>query len=254
MQSFTFISFSCARRFIPAIMMSSVFYLFFSQSSLAQSIEGGCNSITVTSTPSYDQNLYFTSVGWQTCTEYPFDPCCRVVYGNPATPRFFLEMKSGSSWTQVAGPQSGAVFSNLTTHGTYRVRTQVPVKQYNVCAGGQPITCYNIQGQFIGYWGTWGSDVYTNTAIVGNTIASDNSGDSPTFFVDGGGGNSNPYGFDYLEVAAIDASGSKNYDLWWIAIIENGGQMKMKICRVSLRGSISSTYGAVASACSPTNS
>ena|GEM_PF-3613989 len=64
----------------------------------------------------------------------------------------------------------------------------------------------------------------TNNTIVGKTTPADIS----YFFVDGDGMNSNPFGFDEGEPVAFDASASKNYNLWWLSIAEQGGQQRYK--------------------------
>ncbi|HAD13167.1 MAG TPA: hypothetical protein DCF33_12115, partial [Saprospirales bacterium] len=40
-------------------------------------------------------------------------------------------------------------------------------------------------------------------------------------FVDGGSGDLLPNGFDYEEVVTMDATASKNYDLYWLAVFED---------------------------------
>ncbi|MBC7778159.1 MAG: T9SS type A sorting domain-containing protein [Phycisphaerae bacterium] len=207
--------------FLPFILL-----LLLVTTASAQTAKGGCTTATVTANPPYSQNLYFSYVSWGDCGSVE-EPCCRVIFsGSPVAPRYYLERKnSNGTWTQVAGPQASPVLSDpgvLNPHGVYRVRINVPVPDYNVCEGGEPLRCYNPNGQFVGYWGKWGPNEYTNEVLLGKTVASDNS----YFFVDGGGGDANPFAFDYLEIAQINTSACKNYDQWWVAIIEQGGQSR----------------------------
>ncbi len=205
--------------FLPFLLL-----LLLATTASAQTAKGGCTTVTVTGNPPYATNIYFTSVSWGDCGS-PDNPCCRVIFnGVPATPRYYLEKKnSNGTWSQVAGPQSNPVLTEtgvLNPHGTYRVRINVPVVDYNACEGGEGLPCYNTLGQFLGVWGKWGSNVYTNEVLMGKTVPADNS----YFFVDGGGGDNNPFGFDYLEIAKINTTACKNYDQWFLAIFEKGGQ------------------------------
>ena len=81
--------------------------------------------------------------------------------------------------------------------------------------------CYTLLGQFIGFWGTLSdTEYYTNEVVVGATIQSDIA----ATFIDGDGiDNSGPNSFDYLELVRVDASQSKNYTSYAIAIQEFGG-------------------------------
>ncbi|MFQ5448569.1 MAG: hypothetical protein ACE5FF_16705, partial [Saprospiraceae bacterium] len=125
---------------------------FLSFSAMAQTLTGGCDSVYVTSTPPPEQNVYFVNVYYKQCGGP--DACCRTITsGSPATPRFFLEQKQDNgSWSQIGGQQYSPLFDNLG-YGTYRVRMNMPVVNWNHCGGGIPTTCYNTLGQFIGYWG-----------------------------------------------------------------------------------------------------
>ena len=81
--------------------------------------------------------------------------------------------------------------------------------------------CYTLLGQFIGFWGTLSdTEYFTNEVVVGATIQSDIA----ATFIDGDGiDNNGPNSFDYLEQVRVDASQSKNYTSYAMAIQEFGG-------------------------------
>lgn len=209
-------------------MIMKLFYAFLtlilcvcSTTIYAQGIaEGGCSSVTVTSAPSYSPNIFFTSVGWKQCRGTGSSSCCRVITsGNPAGPRYFLEIFShtSSTWSQVGNVQFSPTFNNVNTNGTYRVRVNVPVVAYNICEGGQPIDLYSISGQWIGWWGTWGGDQYTNEVIVGTP----GPADIDYSFIDPGETGSET-AYDYGETVIMDATASKNYNEFVLNIYEDG--------------------------------
>ncbi len=187
-------------------------------------ITGGCSSVTIAGgIPPYGNNLYVEGL-------FPTPPTCSELQGSAQAGivRFYLDQRNTSGgWAQVAGPKynsQGNSFNNLS-HGTYRVRVQVPIKSFNINCPNNEILVYNPAGQLVGYQAYWQSvGTASNTVIVGQTTSSDIS----YTFVDGGGGNSNPSAFDLAEVAKINASASKNYDRWWLTIFEEGGQQRYK--------------------------
>lgn len=116
-------------------------------------------------------------------------------------------------------------FTNLA-HGAYRVRVKIPIPIIaNNCISGF-VNVYSTNGQYLGRRG-WYPDneegeqqnvFYSNSAVVGNTVAADNS----YMFIDvPETGSENTY--DYGEVVKINTAASKNYNQWWVAIFENGG-------------------------------
>ncbi len=195
-------------------VFSVLLCLVLSSESMAQTATGGCDSVTVTSTPTYSPNIYFANVSWKQC-QIVGQSCCRTITsGQATTPKYYLEQKNGSNWTTIFGPQFNLIFDNLEK-GTYRVRMNVPVVAYNICEGGEPIILYNTSGQFIGWWGTWSEDYFTNEVLVGPTDAADNN----YHFTEGNpslGENS----MDLDEDVGMDASASTNYDQWFLAICE----------------------------------
>ncbi|MBC7778160.1 MAG: T9SS type A sorting domain-containing protein [Phycisphaerae bacterium] len=184
----------------------------------AASAKGGCTTVTVTSTPSYNPKLWMPNSFWENCTPAG-DPCCRrLIAGVLGVPKYYLLRKeSNGSWSTVMGPQEGTVFEitdGIAPHGIYKVRMNLPVEA--PCMEGDNISYYDYNGKFAGYGGMYGFSIFTNTVIVGKTVASDNV----FSFVDSDGHDSAPNGFDYQEIVKIDASGSKNYDQWWLAVLD----------------------------------
>jgi len=212
-----------------------------SLSGIAQTATGGCSRVTVSNIPSYPL-VYFANAFVANCSGTTTscegggeNPCCKVLYsGDPVTPRFWLEKQTDAGWNTVAGPQFNTVFNNVA-RGTYRVRCQVPAIAENACktdAQGNVIRAricvFNSLGQFLGFWGTWDnspfgspSPTYTNTVVVGATTANDIS---YTFIDIPETGPELAY--DLGEVAKINTSACKDYDLWWLAIIEDGAIYK----------------------------
>lgn len=210
------------------------------QKSFAQTATVNCstNGITVSNIPPHP-TVYFASVGYKNCRdgggyyegcdEGGQPACCRVITsGSPVTTRFWLERLDLGTWTTVAGPQFQITFSNLA-HGTYRVRCQAPTIATNICTNssgnlpGARICLFNSAGQFIGYWGTWNNTpfgntppTYTNTVVVGATVQSDIAWN----FIDANGNDL----FNPGEQIRMNTANTKNYENWWLAIFENGGQ------------------------------
>ncbi len=203
----------------------------------AQTATGGCTSVTVSNIPSFPV-VYFANVGYSNCTETSScedggeSPCCRwITSGNPTTPRFWLEKLTNTGWVTVAGPQFSTTFNNLAL-GSYRVKCQVPTISENICKkDGQGniirarICLFNQLGQFIGFWGTWDNTpfgttppTYTNTVLVGATTSNDIS----YTFIDPTPNDPFEMGYDFGEMAKINTAACGAYDLWWLAIFEDG--------------------------------
>ncbi len=86
------------------------------------------------------------------------------------------------------------------------------------------IVILNTLAQFLGYWGTYdntpfggNATYYTNEVIVGPTTQEDI--DYTFIDIPETGGE---LAYDFGEAVSIDISGSKNYDLWWLSIGEEG--------------------------------
>ncbi len=216
------------------------FFLFFSPLAiLGQTATGGCNTITVSNIPSYpgDVVVPFNPSGCVTSVQ---DDCGRISTCSVAKAQLRLERKSGSSWVTVGNWTESLVFNNITTHGTYRVAVRRP--QYiitNSCPMDNKIKIF-VQGtgQFLGFMGSWSALSYTNEVVVGPT----NTSDISYTFIDGGGGNSNPLAFDFGETVRMDASASKNYDTYWLAIIEQGGFNRYRSTGTWQSGQLSANY------------
>jgi len=233
-------------KFLQVFMLALVCH-FVVQNSFAQTATGNCNtnSITVSNIPPYP-TVYFANAGFKNCSdgggfyegcdEGGQKACCRVItkgptgiFPSPVTPRFWLEQLVNGSWTTVAGPQSQTIFSNLV-HGTYRVKCQVPNIATNICMEqgnpnlpGTRICLFNESLQFIGYWGTWDNfpfrstpPTYSNLVVVGATVQSDIAWN----FIDANGNDL----FSPEEPIRMNTTNTKNYESWWVAIFENGGQ------------------------------
>ncbi|MEQ8705733.1 MAG: T9SS type A sorting domain-containing protein [Phaeodactylibacter sp.] len=216
---------------------------FIAQDSFAQTATVNCsnNSITVTNLPPYPtvymQGSFLACRDgggfYAGCDEDGRPACCRSLPspGTPSKPRIYLEqLQYGSgSWLEVEGPQTSTVFNNLAK-GTYRIKVQNPDIAENACGTdkfGNIIrgrTClFNDNGQFIGYLGTWDNSpfggtppTYSNTVTVGVTDQSDIAWN----FIDANGNDL----FNPGEPIRMNTTGTKNYDAWWVAIFENGGQ------------------------------
>lgn len=183
----------------------------------SQTATGGCSTVKVTNTPSYNNSLFFG------CSFFGVEQCALFITSASVCPpkqaQYQLERQLGAGWTVVVSWQNGANFSNLTIHGTYRVAVRIPVLVNNeLCEGGCRKIYESGSAQWIGCLGQWSQTMYTNTVIVGNTVPADNS---YTFIDVPETGSENTY--DYGEVVKINTAACANYDQWWVAIIENGG-------------------------------
>lgn len=191
----------------------------------AQVAQGGCNSITVVSVPTYATNLYEFVPTLNQCTFYAAVPSGTMVH------RMRLErLNHTTQMFETIGTykyaNTGNTFNNLTK-GTYRVKVQVPrIRFQSNCVGGYAIVLNNANGQTIGYRGHY-SEVttgdspgtfFSNEVVVGLTTQADIN----LSFIDPTDGN--PDAYDYGERAILDTRNCKNYNRWMIAIAEMGGQ------------------------------
>jgi Secretion system C-terminal sorting domain len=181
----------------------------------AQTAAGGCNSVTVTDGGGgYDADLFFSS-----CFTSVVTPCEEVTTGvcTAVVRQYQLERLNGSAWVVVRPFQISDNFQNVTTHGTYRVAVRTPVKKFFPGCdidGFRRLT--NISGQLLGFKGEWSVTSYSSQVVVGATIQSDMS----WTFIDA---NNNSL-FNTGEQVRMNTANSKNYENWWLAIFENGGQ------------------------------
>jgi hypothetical protein len=183
----------------------------------AQTAEGGCTSVKLVSgVPLYPNNAYIDPflVGCSYCNECNkmLDP---VYLQSPRTPQFSLQRPVGESWVTVAGWQLSPQFNNLP-HGWYRIAVRAPryIAAPNCTTGW--IKIYNTFNQHVGFEGEWAPTIYSNMVTVGETVQSDVS----WTFID----PTPNHHFNYLEEVKINTVGTKNYDHWWVAIFEYGGQ------------------------------
>jgi hypothetical protein len=185
---------------------------------------GGCNSAEVTG------GIPVSTAGLWVGTTYGSGPCFRIAQqasGAPCgdgvdDPRFTLQRLNHSTgtWSTVS-TQFCPLFNNITVQGTYRIGIQLPtpISGSAGCAGGV-VRVTSPSGQFLGNQGAYtnSSFVFTNTFLVGATTSANNS----FTFVDVGVETGPEPAFDFGELARINASASKNYDLWHLAIFESG--------------------------------
>lgn len=183
----------------------------------AQTAEGGCTSVKLVSgVPLYPNNAYIDPflVGCSYCNEC--NKMLNPVYlQSPRTPQFSLQRPVGESWVTVAGWQLSPQFNDLP-HGWYRIAVRAP--RYIVapnCTTGW-IKIYNTFNQHVGFEGEWAPTIYSNMVTVGETVQSD----VKWTFIDP---NSNGL-FDSGDEVKMNTLGTINYDHWWVAIFENGGQ------------------------------
>jgi hypothetical protein len=191
------------------------------------SVSASCNSITCTNAPSYAGNLWGINIGWTG------NSCSRVIVpGMGGTmqqwkARFFLERQnSNGTFTNLSGASGqygNPTFTNVI-HGIYRIGIEVPNYWFTYCGSNyQAISCYNSSGQFIGYWGQWSTHIdYSDPIVVGAITQSDNQYN----FVDKQGTNTNSAGFDANEHVFISTSNLKNYNSYFLSVIELGGQQR----------------------------
>ncbi len=208
------------------------------QGAAAVTAAGGCTAVTVTQIPQYP--IVYSVTGKKECqVEVGAGECC-IVFPSQETmtlmlPKLRLERfnPSTSTWDFVIEVKGGAghVFSSLP-QGRYRVLVILPYYNENTCktdAQGNIIQTrvqiLNALSQFLGYLGTYNNSpfggncfCYSNEVLVGATTASDIS----YTFVDPTPNDPYESGFDFGEVAKMNTAACKYYDLWWLAIIEDG--------------------------------
>jgi len=188
--------------------------------SAAISAEGDCDTVKYKGgIPSYPGNLY---------SNFTTPSNCRAVsFSFPMGPRFYLQKYNydTDTWSTVNGPISSPPYHFTgVNHGTYRLYGEVPKIFLSIGCGEQeagPILIYNFGGQWVGYAGYWygedTEDYYSNSVIVGPT----DQNDIDYYFIDiPETGAENAY--DYGEEVVIDVSPSRNFNLWWLAIFEDG--------------------------------
>ena len=190
----------------------------FSPPAHAQTAEGGCTSVKLVSgTPLYPNNAYIDPF-LQPCS-YCNECNKKLNYQylqSPRTAQFSLQQPEGESWVTVAGWQLSSFFDDLP-HGWYRIAVRVP--QYIAapnCTSGW-IKIYNTFDQHVGYEGEWAPYLYSNPVLVGATTAEDIS---YTFVDIPETGAEQAY--DLGETVIMNVSECRNYDLWWLAIFEDG--------------------------------
>ena len=130
------------------------------------------------------------------------------------------------TWNTTHGPITSPPyqFAGLS-HGTYRLYVEIPTIFLSSGCGERdpgPILIYNIAGQWIGYAGYWSGDVnsddyYSDPVIVGSTVEAD----IKYSFIDEPETGS-PLAYDYGEQVIMDVSECKNFNLYWLAIFEQG--------------------------------
>lgn len=182
------------------------------------SATGGCTSVTTANTPSYRGDLWGGGL-WNIGED---EPCVFLLYilNRNLVAEYTLQRlnPSNNTWVHVAGPQINSSFHNISTHGTYRVNVSCPVLFTNEqCPDG--IDVRNNGGQYLGQIGTYTNGIFatSNTVVVGATTPSDIS---YTFIDIPETGAEAAY--DFGEVAQMNTSASQNYNLWWLAIFEDG--------------------------------
>ncbi|MFN0213915.1 MAG: T9SS type A sorting domain-containing protein [Saprospiraceae bacterium] len=156
------------------------------------------------------------------------NPCRRVFWsangcGNGANqPQYYLERYdfATGTWNNFAGPQKCPTFSNLP-HGTWRVIGQNPIESNGSGCEGGHILVYNVLEQWIGYLGTYinAPKVVSNVVVTEPTLQNEIA----ATYIETYGTLDNAL-FNYDETPKINTTGTINYDRWWIAIFERGGQ------------------------------
>lgn len=187
------------------------------QTPLVFSATGGCTSVTTANTPSYQTDLWGGGL-WDLGEE----PCVYILYllNRRLVAEYTLQKldPSNNTWVYFAGPQTSGSFNNISEHGTYRVNVSCPVRFTNQqCPEG--IDIYNSAGQYVGQNGTYANGIFatSNPVPVGATTGSDIS---YTFIDIPETGSEAAY--DFGEVVKMNTAASKNYNLWWLAIFEDG--------------------------------
>ncbi len=189
-------------------------------------VNGSCTDVTIdgSTIPPFDQDLYNVN---------NLQSPCSAIVGNPGwtmnAQMYLQQLNSNGEFVDVyTYPQypPNNTWSNLA-HGTYRVKVSLPraIVASN-CESGW-VNCYNLAGQYVGRRGNYPeiedgatpSVFFSNAVPVGNTVISDNS---YTFTESVPDNPPTPFTMDEGEVIGLDASASKNYNFWWLAIFESG--------------------------------
>lgn len=209
-----------------------LFTCFLLQDLIGQTALGGCSTVKVTSQP-FSKKLIE-----QAYIIHEISQCEKYVEVYPqgwGHARIWLQKKNSSGVFEdyflnpvrsripvsasVPNTYGEVTFSNLP-HGTYRGKVQIPVNYFATCG---LIIYHRYPNELNAGWQAIMSGLFfTGEVIVGPTVAADIA----YSFVDGGGGNSLPNGFDFGEVVTIDPTASKNYDQYWLAIFELGGAQR----------------------------
>ncbi len=191
---------------------------------------GGCNSAEVTggiptptnATPFWIGNLVSLSPNANACVRVWHSKSIANLCGDGSDdPLFTLQRLNPTNNTFVTvRTQNCPLFTNITTRGIHRIGIQLPVAVPGSggCAGGF-VTINSTSNAFLGYHGSYinAPFVFTNTFIVGATTTADNNF---TFIDPGETASESTY--DAGEIVKISNLTSRNYDLWYLAIFENG--------------------------------
>lgn len=156
------------------------------------------------------------------------DPCNRIweyatlSCGNGGNqPRYFLDFFDFNSgvWVQWAGPVGCPIFD--VPHGAWRVRGQNPIEANGSGCDGGHILVYNNAQQLIGWLGTYVNApmLTSNVVVIGPTQQDEISAKYKETY-----GTLNNALFNYDEIPKLNTFNTENYDRWWIAIFEHGGQ------------------------------
>jgi len=206
---------------------------------------GGCSSVTVVSIPAYPTvYLGHIQTSSKSFCNLEGDPHCQIFVNGSSNVwqmhcDLTLQKFETPNWIDVqnAVGTSGYVFS-VSTPGKYRVKILTPAIQENFCCKDAlgnikkaKTKIFNINGQFIGYRGTFDNSpfggnytYYTNEVFVGAAQTSD----IHWSYIDGDGLNAGDNLFDFNEVVRINTAGTQNYTGWWLAIFELNGAQRYK--------------------------
>jgi hypothetical protein len=207
---------------------------FISNYSNAQTAVGGCNSVSLTSVPSYTGNLWLNAV-WvcQSCGGQCFDQFNGPVPLDMVTRSWLQKKQTNGTFVNVQGGANGItgdnVVFNVTDPGVYRILNQRPsLLTTTACPSGRDIR--NLLGQTTGKKrGLYASNSFglLNSSSSNEVFVGAVQPNQVTYqFVDGGGGNSAQTGFDFNELVRINTTGCANFTSWWVAIFENDGPMR----------------------------
>lgn len=132
-------------------------------------------------------------------------------------------LSDNGDWRIVESYSMSTTWEDLD-HGTYRVAQQIPRHmlgwEVDVCSREFPndfICVFNTNGQNIGFLGTYADPIFSNSVVVGPTLQEENSW---RFRESRPSGSTSAADAD--EVILVDARLSVNYDLYYVAIFEEG--------------------------------